>query len=133
MTSPSPGRRPVIVTVAVVLLYASGLLNAAIGIVVLLSRYEAAADAVLTISLLGVAIILAGLLALAVAGATGRGSRLARALASVVIAALAALQVTAIATTEWDGAAIAQIVVQAFVLTALWVPPGSRFFARQAS
>ena len=117
-----------IVTIAVVLVYLSGLSNAGIGLLVLLSRYEVPADVVLPISLLGAGIILFGLLSLAVASAIARGSRLARGLITLYLAGQLALHVTTIATTDWDATAFLQIAVELFIVVALWAPPGSRHF-----
>lgn len=121
-----------IVTIAVILVFASGLFNAAAGILVLLERYRVPADQVLPVSLLGAAIILTGLLTLAVASATARGSRLARTLLTVYIAALVVLHAITIIATDWDWAVITQLVLEAFIVIALWAPPGSRHFARQS-
>ncbi|MFG6475206.1 hypothetical protein ACFXP7_02350 [Microbacterium sp. P06] len=120
--------RPVLVTVVIVLVYLSGLLNAAVGLLILLSRYQVPESDVLGVSLLGAAIILLGLLTLAVASAVGRGSRLARLAVTVYIAAQFALQILAIATTTWDAATIVPLVAQAFIVVAMWAPPGSRWF-----
>ncbi|MFG6444097.1 hypothetical protein ACFXQA_02375 [Microbacterium sp. P07] len=122
--------RPALVTVVVVLVYLSGLLNAAVGLLILLSRYQVPESDVLGVSLLGAAIILLGLLTLAVASAVGRGSRLARLAVTVYIAAQYALQILAIATTTWDAATIVPLVAQAFIVVAMWAPPGSRWFRR---
>lgn len=121
-----------IVTIAVILVFASGLFNAAAGILVLLERYRVPADQVLPVSLLGAAIILTGLLTLAVGSATARGSRLARTLLTVYIAALVVLHAITIIATDWDWAVITQLVLEAFIVIALWAPPGSRHFARQS-
>ena len=77
MTPPTQVRRPVAVTVAIVLVYIGGLLNTALGVLVLLSRYEVSADLVLPVSLIGAATILLGLLTVAGGSALSRGSRLA--------------------------------------------------------
>lgn len=131
MTSPPTRRRPLIVTIAVIVVFASGLFNSAAGLLVLLDRYRVPADQVLPVSLLGAAIILAGLLTLAVASATARGSRLARTLLTVYIVAQFVLHAITIAATDWDAAAIVQIALEVFVVIALWAPPGSRYFARR--
>lgn len=119
------------VTIAVVLVYISAIANVLLGILILLSRYEAAESAVLTVSLLGAAIILFGLLLVAVASGLARGSRLSRVLVTVYLAILVTLHVVTLVTTDgWDWSTIVQLVLAAFVLVALWLPPGSRHFAR---
>jgi holin-like protein len=129
-TDAAPRTRPVLVTVVLVFVYLSGLANTGLGLLVLLSRYQVDADAVLGVSLLGSGIILFGLLTLAVASAVGRGSRLARVAVTVYIVAQFALQFATIATTDWDAATIVPLAVGAFIVIAMWVPPGRRWFRR---
>ena len=129
-TDAAPRTRPVLVTVVLVLVYLSGLANAGLGLLVLLSRYQVADDDVLAVSLLGAGIILFGLLTLAVASAVGRGSRLARVAVTIYIGTQFALQLATIATTDWDAATIVPLAVGAFIVIALWAPPGSRWFRR---
>ena len=120
-------------TVAVVLVYISAIANVALGIVVLLSRYQAAPADVLWVSLLGAAVILFGLLVIAVASGLARGSRLSRGLATVYLGILIALSVLTIVTTDgWDWSSTIDLAVEALILIALWAPPGSRHFARPA-
>ncbi|WP_438354060.1 hypothetical protein [Microbacterium sp. CJ88] len=130
--APPRVRRPVTVTIAIVLVYISGISSVVLGTFVLLSRYQAAADAVLPVSLLGSAIILVGLLSLAIASGLSRGSRFARVLITIYIAAQIALQVTTIVVSdEWDPESIAQAVAAVLVFAAVWTPPGSRYFVAQ--
>ncbi|QEW03987.1 hypothetical protein [Microbacterium lushaniae] len=130
MTDSANPRRPVVIWIAVALVYASALGNVAVGILVLLSRYRVATEAVLAVSLLGSGIILAGLLLLAVASGLARGSRLSRALSTGYLGVLVALNATTlVATDSWDAVAVAQVIVQALVALVVWVPPGSRAFA----
>ena len=127
-------RRPVVVTTAVVFIYASGLVGTAVGVLILLSRYRVAEDAVLATSLLGAAVILFGLLTLAVASGVARGSRLSRLLVTIYIGVAASLHLVAIMTTDgWDGTSMVVIAVQVFVLIALWAPPGSRYLRGSAT
>jgi lysylphosphatidylglycerol synthetase-like protein (DUF2156 family) len=127
-------RRPVLVTIAVTIVYIIAFANVVLGILVLLSRYEAPRADVLPVSLLGAAIILFGLLLVAVASGLARGSRLSRILATAYLATLIALNAVTIATTDgWDWSTTAQLVVQVLVVVVLWVPPGSRHFARVAA
>ncbi|MHC9045030.1 hypothetical protein ACYX8G_10635 [Microbacterium saperdae] len=129
MTEHRTRRRPLVVSIVVVLVVLSGLSNALLGIVVLLSRYRVADAEVLPVSLIGAAVILFGLLTLAVAAAVGRGSRLARLLVTIYLGVQLVLHAVTAATTDWDGAVLAQAVVEVLLLVALWAPPGSRHFA----
>ncbi|KRA24249.1 hypothetical protein ASD65_07310 [Microbacterium sp. Root61] len=127
----APLRRPVIVTIAVVLLYVSGLLNIVVGVLVLLSRYQVAESEVLGVSLLGAAITLFGLLTIGIASAIARGSRLARLFVTLYIAVQIALHVATIVVSDvWDWTEIVQIVAELVVVIALWTPPGTRYFRR---
>lgn len=122
-------RRPVVVTLSIVLVYVTAFLSIAVGILVLLSRYQVAAEDVLVVSLLGAAIILLGLLMIAVASGLGRGSRFSRMLMTIYLVLAIALHVTTIATTDgWQWSAIVQGVLDLLILAALWLPPGSRWF-----
>ena len=56
-----------------VLVYLSGLASVAIGILILLSRYQVERAEVLPVSLLGAGVILFGLLTIAVASGVARG------------------------------------------------------------
>lgn len=123
-------KRPVIVSVVVILVVLSGLSNALLGLVVLLSRYQVPNDDVLAVSLIGAAVILLGLLTIAVAAAIGRGSRLARLLLTIYLVIQLALHVVTASTTAWDWAVLIQSLVELLVLLAVWAPPRSRrFFA----
>ncbi|MBD3940200.1 hypothetical protein IF188_00615 [Microbacterium sp. NEAU-LLC] len=124
-------RRPVIVTIAVVLVYISAFANVALGVLVLLSRYEVAEADVLRVSLLGAAIILFGLLLIGMASGLARGSRLSRLFATIYLAVLFVLSVFTIATTDgWDWGSIIDVAIEVLILIALWAPPGSRHFTR---
>jgi hypothetical protein len=128
-TEQLPRKRPVVITVVMILVVLSGLSNALLGIVVLLSRYQVPDADVLPVSLIGAAVILFGLLTLAVAAAVGRGSRLARLLLTIYLTIQLVLHAVTAATTDWDWAVFAQAAVEALLLVALWAPPGSRHFA----
>ncbi|WP_336631472.1 MULTISPECIES: HAD-IC family P-type ATPase [unclassified Microbacterium] len=121
--------RPVPVTIAVALIYLGGLANAMFGVLFLLSRYDVPSSMVMTVSLVGVGIILFGLLSVASAAGLGRGSGLSRLFVSVLAVALIGLQLASLAIDhDWDGWSIAQVVVYALVLVAVWAPPAGRFF-----
>jgi hypothetical protein len=118
-----------VVTIAVAFVYISGLSSALLGTLVLLSRYQADKGAVLPVSLLGAGIILFGLLTLAVASGVARGSRLSRLLVTIYLAIQLPLHViTIVSSDSWDWVATAEIVIELYVLFALWAPPGSRHF-----
>ncbi|MFD4959169.1 hypothetical protein [Microbacterium sp. NPDC058389] len=124
-------RRPVIVTIAVVLVYVSAFANVALGVVVLLSRYEVAEADVLRVSLLGAAVILFGLLLIGMASGLARGSRLSRTFATIYLGVLVVLSVMTIVTTDgWDWGSTIDLAIEALILVALWAPPGSRHFVR---
>ncbi|WP_350352594.1 hypothetical protein ABS642_05905 [Microbacterium sp. A8/3-1] len=125
---PRSHKRPVVVTVVVILVVLSGLSNALLGLTVLLSRYQVPDGDVLAVSLIGAAVILFGLLTLAVAAAIARGSRLARLLLTIYIGVQLALHAVTALTTTWDWAVLVQSVVELLVVVAVWAPPGSRHF-----
>ncbi|AOX46117.1 MULTISPECIES: hypothetical protein [unclassified Microbacterium] len=131
MTTPATVRRPVAVTVAIVLVYLGGLLNTALGILVLLTRYEVTDDLVLPVSLVGAATILLGLLTVAGGSALARGSRLARTLLTTYLTVLVVLQAAALALTELDPTIIVALIAALTVIAAMWIPPHARrYFAR---
>lgn len=121
------------VTIAVVLVSLSGGLNTVLGILILLSRYDVADDAVLSTSLIGAAVALFGLLTLAIASGIARGSRLSRLLLTVYLALQLALHVLTIITSDgWDVTAIVQMILAVALLVVAWAPPGSRYFVSRA-
>ncbi len=123
-------KRPVVITIVVALVVLSGLSNALLGLVVLLSRYQVPDSDVLAVSLIGAAVILFGLLTIAVAAAIGRGSRLARLLLTIYLVIQLALHIVTALTTTWDWAVLVQSLVELCALVAVWAPRGSRrFFA----
>ncbi len=131
MTTPEKARRPVAVTVAIMLVYIGGLLNTALGVLVLLSRYEVTADLVLPVSLIGAATILLGLLTIAGGSALSRGSRLARILLTAYLSVLVVLQAAAMLLTELDATLAAALVAALAVIAALWIPADARrYFTR---
>lgn len=120
--------------IAVVLVYLSGLTSVAIGILILLSRYQVDRAEVLPVSLLGAGVILFGLLTIAVASGVARGRPGARLLLTAYLAVQFVLHiVTFVSTDSWDWAAIVELVLYAFIAIAVWTPPGSRYFQRAAA
>ncbi len=121
--------RPVPVTIAVALVYLGGLANAMFGVLFLLTRYDVPGSMVMSVSLIGVGIILFGLLSVAAASGLGRGSGLSRLFVSLLAVALIALQSWSLVVDhDWDGWSLAQMAISALILVALWVPPANRFF-----
>ena len=131
MTAPSapPARQPILVRVAVVLVYLSGLTSTAVGILILLSRYQVEKAEVLPVSLLGAGVILFGLLTIAVASGVARGRPGARLLLTAYLAVQFVLHiVTIVSTDSWDWVATINLLLSVFMGVALWAPPGSRYF-----
>lgn len=116
--------------IVVLLIYATGLIATALGILVLLSRYEQHDPVdVLRISLVGVGITLFGLLLVAAGGGVRRGSRLSRVLATIYLGALITLNVVDFASSDaWDWQSITSTVMAAVIVIALWTPPVARTF-----
>lgn len=131
MTTAAERRRPVAVTVAIVLVYIGGLLNTAFGIVVLLARYQVTPDLVLPVSLVGAATILLGLLTVAGGSALARGSRLGRNLLTAYLSVLVVLQGAAMALTELDPVLTVALVAALAVIAALWIPGRARRYFRR--
>ena len=127
-------RRPLQVSLAAVLLMLLAGLGVLEGVVILLSRYDAAtiaASLVLAVSLAGAAGILLSLLLGTVVAAVWRGSRAARIIVTVVAGVAVVLDVITIAgspTQLWWTVLDAAFYV--LVIAALWVGrPTARFFA----
>ncbi|GAA1699422.1 hypothetical protein GCM10009808_16280 [Microbacterium sediminicola] len=129
MTEQPTARRPVVVTIAVVLTYISGLSSIGLGLLVLLSRYDVTdSAAVWADSLVGAGIILLGLLIIGVASGISRGSRLSRIVLTVYVSLQLLLHVLAIIAADFDWIAGVQMTIGVFILLALWLPATSRFF-----
>lgn len=136
MTAPSPptATQPILVRIAVVLVYLSGLSSVAIGILILLSRYRVDKADVLPVSLLGAGVILFGLLTIAVGSGIARGRPGARLLLSLYLAVQFVLHIiTIVSTDSWDWAAVIELILYVFIAVAVWAPPGSRYFQRAAA
>ncbi|MCR2763921.1 hypothetical protein NQ152_10445 [Microbacterium sp. zg.B48] len=130
----SARRRPLVVTIAVVIIYISGITSTIGGTLVLLSRYRVEPADVLPVSLLGAGVILFGLFTIAVASGVARGRRLARLLLTIYTVAQTALQIVTIVSSDaWDWSAFAELAADAFILLAVWAPPGSRYFRETPS
>nr|WP_235566942.1 HAD-IC family P-type ATPase [Microbacterium sp. Root180] len=128
--APAVGRT--IMTVVAVLAYATGFLATGLGVLVLLSRYEADTPDVSTaLSIVGSAIALLGLLIVAVAAGVRRGSGLSRLLLTVLLAVVAVLNAVVFATTDrWDWGSLVTAAVAMIVIVLLWTPPVARGFGR---
>ena len=121
--------QPILVRIAVVLVYLSGFASVAIGILVLLSRYRVDRSEVLPVSLLGAGVILFGLLTIAVASGVARGRRLARLILTIYLGVQFVLHIVTIVTADtWDWTSAAEMAVYAFIAVAVWTPPGSHYF-----
>ncbi len=122
-------RRSFVVIFAVALVAIGGVIDTAMGVLVLLSRYQVPADDVLLVSLLGAGTILFGLLSLAVASGIARGSRLSRLLVTAYVIVEVPLHVITIVTTDpWDWTSNIELVLYLALLLVLWIPPGSHHF-----
>ncbi|MEV8370221.1 hypothetical protein [Microbacterium sp. NPDC064584] len=127
--APTVKVQPLLVRVAVVLVYLSGFVSVAIGILVLLSRYQVDRAEVLPVSLLGAGVILFGLLTVAVASGIARGRPGARLLLTIYLVIQTVLHIVTIVTADtWDWTSIAEVALYAFIGLAVWTPPGSRYF-----
>lgn len=127
-------RRPWELTLVVVLAYIQGVLDVALGIVLLLTRYldevRADGDAFL-VTVVGAAVILFGLLVIAVASGVARGDRVARIVLTVGVSLSLALDATSIAldpSQPWGSVASAAIGVA--ILLIIWTGRGARHFRR---
>lgn len=128
-THPSAPQRPVTVSTAVVLVYLGGIASAMFGLLFLLVRYEVDRSESLAVTYAGIAIMLFGLLAMAAARGLSLGSGLSRVFVTVLAGLLIAVQVwSVVIDDDWATWTLAQIVAYAFIVVALWTPPGLRFF-----
>jgi len=128
-------RRPLPVSIAVVLVMVLAGFGVLEGVLVLLARYDettVAAGLVMAVSLAGAAGILLSLLLGAVAAAVWRGSRAARILVTVFAAAALLLDVITIAGSPadlwWTNL---DAVFYLFVIVALWAGRRTAAFFRQ--
>ena len=121
-----------ITTVIAVLSYGGGLLATALGILVLLGRYDGDTDEqVRIISLVGASIVLLGLLVLSAAAGLRRGSGFSRLLVTIWFVLLLVLNgLVLIASDRWDWGTAIAAGVSAVVVVLLWTPPASRTFGR---
>lgn len=134
---PARRRRPAELTVVVVLAYAQGVLDVALGILLLLTRYDdeirADGDA-FVMSILGAAVILFGLLVIAVASGIARGDRVARIVLTIGVALSLALDAASIAvapTQSWGN--VASAVIGVAILLIIWTGRGARHFRKTAT
>ncbi|GAA2250514.1 hypothetical protein N1031_20110 [Herbiconiux moechotypicola] len=132
MTVSTPARRPALVTVAVVLVYITGIADVLLGILAVFARYlpEAELDGLaFPVTVLGAAMIIIGLGIVALASGLARGSRFARGLLTALLLIGLALDLTGFVLAPEGGPStvIAQAVVAAVVLLPLWFGPGARW------
>ena len=127
--------RPVLVSIAVVLIIVVAVFGVIEGVLILLTRYDAdvvASGGVLVVSLAGAAGILLSLLQGAIAAGVWRGSRGARTIVTVFASLGLALDVVTLAGAPehlWWTAIDA--VGYLFVIVALWVGAGTAAFFRR--
>jgi hypothetical protein len=132
--SPQRRRRPWELTIVVVLAYIQGVLDVALGIVLLLTRYlddvRAEGDAFF-VTVVGAAVILFGLLVIAVASGIARGDRVARIVLTVGVSLSLALDAASIVidpSQPWGSVVSAAIGVAILVIS--WTGRGARHFRR---
>lgn len=136
MTTPEPPvrrRRPVELTVVVVLAYVQGVLDVGLGILLLLTRYldevRAEGDAFF-MSVLGAAVILFGLLVIAVASGIARGDRIARIVLTVGVTLSLALDAASIIVAPTSWGSVASGVIGIAILLIIWTGRGARHFRK---
>jgi len=133
-TRPKPPRRVIAV---VVLTYISGILDIVAGIGLILLRYDDAvrADgAAYGITLWGVAMILLGLLTIAMASGLTRGRNSARIFVTALMGISLAFSVVDVITSPRDASTWWSLgiggVISALVILALWAGRSAQFFRR---
>jgi drug/metabolite transporter (DMT)-like permease len=131
---PRPPKRVVVV---VVLTYISGVLDILAGILIIMLRYdrtvEESGDAY-PITLWGAAMILIGLLTIAMASGLTRGRNSARIYVSVLVALSALVSVIDVIAAPTDASAWVSLAIgggiAALIILALWVGRSAEFFRR---
>lgn len=127
----STPRRPVGVTIAVVLIYVQAVLEIIVGTVLVLARYsvDPASGEVLVVTLLGSAVILFGLFLVAVASGIARGSRFSRGIVTVLLALSLATKilsvVVGIGQSWWT---VVDALIAVAILVVMWTGAGRRYF-----
>lgn len=121
-----------VTTLVAVLAYGGAALAVLLGVLVVLSRYDAVDDTeVRTISLVGAGLVLLGLLVLSAAAGLRRGSGFSRLLVTVWFALLLALNTLILVGSDaWDWVAAVSALVAGAVIALLWTPPAARMFGR---
>jgi len=130
-------RVPKRVIVVVVLTYISGILDILAGILLILLRYydavQRSGDSFL-ISLWGAAMILIGLLTIAMASGLTRGRHSARIFVTVLVSLSALVSVIDVIAAPTDVSAWVSLaiggVIAALIILALWVGRSAEFFRR---
>ncbi len=119
-----------LVTVVSLVLTVFGLAAAALGLLVLLDRYDSTdPEEVLATSLVGAGIALFGLLLVAVAGGLRRGSGFSRWLVTGYLGILAALNLVAmIVDRQWTWSSAGTVALAIVFIVALWVRPAAGVF-----
>ncbi|MFD4422880.1 hypothetical protein ACFWN7_15445 [Agromyces sp. NPDC058484] len=130
-------RVPGLVIVVVVLTYVSGILDILAGLVLILLRYDdevRRAGEALAITLWGAAMILLGLLTIAMASGLTRGRNSARIFVTVFVSLSVLVSVIDVVVRPTDASAVWSLViggvVAGLVILALWAGRGAEFFRR---
>jgi hypothetical protein len=127
-------KRPVTVTLVVIVLYALGVAQILLGIVGLFDRYESGVigtGLAAATTIVAAGLILFGLFVIALASGVARGSRLSRTIVTVVLALSIALDaLTVIGSSRVPVETVVEASVMALAILALWVPPASRYLRR---
>ncbi|GAA2031525.1 hypothetical protein GCM10009819_14290 [Agromyces tropicus] len=128
-------RPPARIIAVVVLTYLAGILDIAVGVLLVLARYDAGVERdgeQLTVTLLGSALILIGLLTIAMASGLTRARNSARIFVTVLMAlslTASVLDVVREPGAVWS--ALVGAIVPIAVILVLWTGRGARYF-RQA-
>lgn len=129
--------RPWEVTTVVVLAYVRGVLDVGLGVLVLFARYdrEIRSDGeALVVSLLGAAIILFGLVVIAVASGIARGDRVARVVLTAGVSLSLALDIVVIwGDPGGSWGSVASALLAALILIICWTGRGARHFRKVPS
>jgi hypothetical protein len=127
--------RPGTVTIAVVLLYLGGIAQMVAGTLTIFIRYTANASGgwvAETVTLLGAAIILFGLLVIALASGVARGSWSARLTCTIILllGAIVTLASVSVSDGQDNVSAAVRVATAIAVILLLWLGAARRYFVR---
>ncbi|MRX43846.1 hypothetical protein [Agromyces kandeliae] len=133
-STPRPPKRIIAV---VVLTYLAGLLDIALGVLLVLARYDAEVQREgeqLPVTLLGAALILIGLLTIAMASGLTRARRSARIFVTVLMAlSLTTTTLDIVRDADAIGSTLIGALVPIAVILVLWTGRGARYFREARS